>query len=77
MRQSRICECGNCKKKREEHYLCQYLNRGDYIKVCSYGEFLQKTGIFLLIKNCCLLWFDEKHQLNQTSLKGIHIEKRN
>ncbi|PNK22356.1 hypothetical protein CBR59_31330 [Bacillus thuringiensis] len=76
MRQQRSCECKNCKKKNEEHHLCQHLKRGDHIMVCSYGEQLQKAGILLLIKDSCLLWFDEKYQLNQTSLQGIHIERR-
>ncbi|QDX90973.1 hypothetical protein EEL30_00380 (plasmid) [Brevibacillus laterosporus] len=76
MRQHRSCECKNCKKKNEKNHLCKYLKRGDCICVSSFGERLQKTGIFLLIKDSCLMWFDEKHQLNQTSLQGIHIEKR-
>ncbi|MBG9788402.1 hypothetical protein P4V47_26835 [Brevibacillus laterosporus] len=76
MSQQRLCECNNCKKKDEKNHLCQHIKRGDCIWVSSFGERLQKSGIFLLIKDSCLLWFDEKHQLNQTSLQGIHIEKR-
>lgn len=76
MRQQRSCECNNCRIKDEKNHLSQHIKRGDYIWVSSFGEQLQKSGIFLLIKDSFLLWFDEKHQLNQTSLQGIHIEKR-
>ncbi|WP_260857176.1 hypothetical protein [Bacillus thuringiensis] len=70
------CQCSNCKKKNENNSkLYLHLKRGDSICVSSLGMPLHKKGIFLLIKDSLLMWFDEKHQLNQTSLKGIHIEK--
>ncbi|MGH1287850.1 hypothetical protein [Bacillus toyonensis] len=70
------CQCNNCIHKYENDSLLHpHLKRGDFICVSSLGMSLHKKGIFLLIKDSLLMWFDEKHQLNQTSLRGIHIEK--
>ncbi|OTY74149.1 hypothetical protein BK749_14640 [Bacillus thuringiensis serovar vazensis] len=75
MKHQRLCECKNCKRKYVENQLCQLLKRGDRILVRSFGERLQKAGIYLLMKDNFLLWFDEKYELNHTSLQGIHIER--
>ncbi|WP_324656806.1 hypothetical protein [Bacillus cereus] len=76
MKHQRLCECKNCKRKYEKNHLCQLLICGDRILVRSFGERLQKAGIYLLMKYNFLLWFDEKYELNHTSLQGIHIERR-